>query len=167
MFNLFLNKEIEVVSACTPEYSKRWGKKWPSNWNFKKGSHWGKRKIIAWNIMEDDRSLYVESIITVLQVNKAWSLNYLYRHPFEKDLDQRVWQLAVIIDGKNLPLKQYNHKPTQLELIQFFNGCEWIWQGLKNNKKWEIHSCGINLTCWKEMTGDYPPKKLLNQMPKF
>lgn len=120
--------------------------------------------ILAWIIQEDNRPLYLESLISVIYKDNTWQLVHLYRHPHDKSSYSSEWKESIVYDipsyvGSIL----FDHKPTQEELLKFLDN---TWWKFTPGPEWYIHDIGIDIQSWKNLTGENPPSKFLKVIDK-
>ena len=92
-------------------------------------SHWDlgpfkQAHVLAWQSMKDDRPLYFEECIAVIERQKGWVLIRLFRHPKEKG----GWELAMVNDAPQTPFVQYARKPTKEDLLSFLKSSWWSFE---------------------------------------
>ena len=82
--------------------------------------------LLAWQVAEDDRPLYVETAVVAARSNGTWFLAKLYRHPRREHND---WEMAVVLDApRHVPAQDYNAPPSPSQ-IQTFRVRSWWERG--------------------------------------
>ena len=80
-------------------------------------------RLVAWRIKEDDRPLYVESAIVEVHAGSRWGLAHIFRHP--RDATPRGWEMAVVYDAPQTPMRSFEARPTEAEVDQFLTDTWW------------------------------------------
>ncbi len=112
-------------------------------------------RILIWQIMEDDRPLYVESAIVWFRLEDGcWMLAKLYRHPREPH-PPPVWQLALVCDAPQIPRMDFDHAPTNDEIYKFLRDSWWEFAPAGGFRLLDASVCA---GAWKTVTGQEPTK---------
>jgi len=115
--------------------------------------------ILAWKTQEDERPLYVESLIAVIEIDKTrYLLAHLFRHPRERN---SRWRESVITDVAYVGSRSFSHPPTQMELLSFL---EDTWWSFTEEPGWKILDVGLDAEKWKNLTGQELPQEFLKQI---
>ena len=115
--------------------------------------------ILAWKVKEDDRPLYVESFIAVIEVDKTqYLLTHLFRHP--RGHDSR-WMETVVTDAPHVGSRSFDHPPNQMELLGFLGD---TWWSFTEDPDWRILDVGLNTEEWENLTAQEPPEEFLRQI---
>jgi hypothetical protein len=79
--------------------------------------------VIAWQSLEDDRPLFLQECVAVIERENAWFLLRAYRHPREEK--GRGWRLLIVDDAPLQPFAEYPSKPSKAELMAFIQRSWW------------------------------------------
>jgi hypothetical protein len=115
-------------------------------------------RILTWQILEDDRPLYIESCITWFRFKKGgkdqWRLSHLYRHPKNKSLPIR-WNISMVYDAPQIPQQDFDHPPTESEVDRFLLD---TWWAFHPDKGWKLIDSEVCSTAWVASIGSKPTK---------
>jgi hypothetical protein len=87
-------------------------------------------RVLAWRIREDDRPLYVEDAIVLLELAgpaalKSWRLLHVFRHPKAAMVDPDEWRRAQIADTPVTGVARFEAPPTAAEIEAFMRESRW------------------------------------------
>ena len=71
------------------------------------------------------------------------------------------WQEFTVWDAPFVGSQEYDHKPTQSELLKFLDE---TWWKFTVDRGWHIHDTGIDYSSWRYLTGEAPPSELTEQL---
>lgn len=115
-------------------------------------------RILIWQIMEDERPLYVESAIVWLRLEGAgrrrWILAHVYRHPRQPQPPPE-WRLSVVFDAPHTPRRVFDHAPKNDEIYEFMRD---TWWKFAPENGFRLLDASVCAEAWKTVTGQEPTK---------
>jgi hypothetical protein len=130
----------------------------------------GAAYVLAWQIVEDERPLRVESclVLTLTKNEKGkqvWCLTHLYRHPAE---EKPRWRLSMshLTGAKGTKYwpglwlwhyKQFNSRPSNKEVYAALSPEEVNWS-FTLDTGWRYVSCGVCEKTWQAALGEKPTR---------
>jgi hypothetical protein len=130
----------------------------------------GRVYVLAWEVIEDDRPLRVESCLVLKVLDKEsdygrWCLAHLYRHPHEKKPE---WRLSMThVSGKKgtkyypgldlMHAKRFKTRPGNKELYAALSFEDVNWR-FELDAGWKFVSCCLCEKSWEAAIGERPTR---------
>lgn len=115
-------------------------------------------RVLVWQIMEDDRPLYVESCVVWLHWKDGrdypWRLAHLYRHPKDQQPPPE-WRLSMVWDVPYTSRQEFDHPPTNADVNQFLKD---TWWKFEPEDRWRLLDAAVCVNTWREVIGEEPTK---------
>ena len=127
----------------------------------------GRVYVLAWQILEDDRPMRVESclVLQIFEKEQEYTLSHLYRHP---DAKKPEWQLSMThVSGEKgtkyypglwlFHAKRFKARPTNKDIYRALSMEEVNWR-FELEKGWRFVGCGVCEKSWEEAIGERPTR---------